>query len=133
MTQKETLWTNVYIETIKEFSPIKAESAATQAVEAFEKRFDKELNKIENILNSGNKVTFTPFDKDMLLHMKMIKASEVHKSTSSSFTQAERLKSLFEELGIAVECGNDEDDSFIMVLDWVFYFKNGAFKNVKVI
>ena len=65
--------------------------------------------------------------------VKDYEASEVHKSTSSSFTQAERLKSLFEELGIAVECGNDEDDSFIMVLDWVFYFKNGAFKNVKVI
>ena len=117
MTQKETLWTNVYIETIKEFSPIKAESAATKAVEAFERRFDKDLNKIENILNSGNKVTFTPFKNDV----------------DPSFTQAERLKRLFEELGIAVECGNDEDESFIMVLDWVFHFKNGAFKNVYVI
>jgi hypothetical protein len=39
MTQKETLWINIYTETIKRFSPIKAESAATKAVEAFEKRF----------------------------------------------------------------------------------------------
>lgn len=39
MTQKETLWTQVYIETIKKKSLIQAESAATKAVEAFEKRF----------------------------------------------------------------------------------------------
>lgn len=106
MKQKETLWTQVYIETIKKKSPIQAESAATQAVEAFEKRFER--------------YTIPKFDIDK-------------KDVDPSFTQAGRLKRLFEELDIAVECGSDEDESFIMVLDWVFHFKNGAFKNVKVI
>lgn len=119
MTQKETLWINIYTETIKEFSPIKAESAATKAVEAFERRFDKEINKIENILNSGNKVTFTPFKNDV----------------DPAFTQAGRLKRLFEEFGFSIECHNEEDVSTIYSsnIDVLFHFENGEFKFTKTL
>lgn len=55
---KQQLWSNVYIEAMRQSRMNSPKELADKAVDEFESRFGK----LDKILNSGNKVTFTPFD-----------------------------------------------------------------------
>ena len=84
MTQKETLWTQVYIEALKKHDrPLlerdieKVESAATKAVEAFEKRFEKyklpdidvdSIKYMTDDLNVAHIITEFPTEYDVFLN-----------------------------------------------------------------
>lgn len=123
---KQELWTSVYLESIKKHNhplvqmdrDVAAESA-NQALEQFEKRFP-EIIKVKNAFDAPNTVLINPKDAHLL-------------KRPETFTQLVRFKRLFEEFDIAVEFGNNEDESFVLVMDWCFYFKDEEFKHVRSI
>ena len=62
---------------------------------------------------------------------KRFDSKETIEWTSPSFTQAGRLKRLFEEMEVEIFCSNDEENSSILICgtELKFYFTNGEFEN----
>ena len=62
---------------------------------------------------------------------KRFDSKETIEWRSPSFTQAGRLKRLFEEMEVEIFCSNDEENSSILICgtELKFYFTNGEFEN----
>lgn len=64
---------------------------------------------------------------------KRFEGKETIEWSSPSFTQAGRLKRLFEEMELEINCSNDEEKSSILICgtDVKFHFTNGEFKRIE--